>query len=403
MDSTAIPRIVSVDDHVVESPHVFERWLAKRYRDSGPRVVHDAYAAVPGAGTAVYSRARSGPTSDLWIYEDLVKPTPMVSACAGYPEDEYRLGPITFAEMRPGCYDPGARLADMDLNHTAASLCFPTFPRFCGQTFLEAKDKELALACVRAYNDWMIEEWCGDSGGRLIPLCLIPLWDPYLAAIEVRRNAARGCHAVAFCELPANLGLPSIHSSDRHWDPFFTACEETTTVACMHIGSGSKMPTTSADAPDAVLVALTSQNAQQSLADWLLSGVLARFPRLRIAYSESQIGWMPYLMERIDKIYKNSRGWAPVNSSIVELPSSYMAGRVYGCFFDDDFGLAARDVIGLNQIMFETDYPHQDSTWPNSRRLVEEYTQVLTPYELQRILRDNALDMLSIQPSRAVV
>ena len=115
----------------------------------------------------------------------------------------------------------------MDINWVEASLSFPTFPRFCGQTFLEAKDRELAEACVYAYNDWMVEEWCGDSGGRLIPLTLIPLWDADLAAAEVRRNAARGVRAVCFSEIPPHLGLPSIHTG--YWDPFFVACEETQT------------------------------------------------------------------------------------------------------------------------------------------------------------------------------
>ena len=124
----------------------------------------------------------------------------------------------------------------MDANHIEAALCFPTFPRFCGQTFTEAKDKELGLLCVKAYNDWMVEEWCGDSGGRLIPLCLIPLWDAELAAAEVRRNAERGVRAVCFSEIPPFLGLPSVHDPDHYWDPFFRACAETKTIVNMHIG-----------------------------------------------------------------------------------------------------------------------------------------------------------------------
>src|SRR5258708_38376868 len=104
--------------------------------------------------------------------------------------------------MRDVCYDPKARVDDMLVNPVDSSLCFPSFPRFCGQTFLEAKDREVALACVVAYNDWMVEEWCGDSAGRLIPLCLIPLWDATLAAAEVRRNAARGVRAGSFSEIP---------------------------------------------------------------------------------------------------------------------------------------------------------------------------------------------------------
>ena len=150
----------------------------------------------------------------------------------------------------------------MDVNWVEASLCFPTFPRFCGQTFLEAKDRELALLCVQAYNDWMVEEWCAGTGGRLIPLCIIPLWDAEVAAAEVRRNAARGVHAVCFSEIPHHLGLPSIHTD--YWDPFFQACEETDTVVNMHIGSSSQMPATSPDAPAAVQATLSFNNAMAS-------------------------------------------------------------------------------------------------------------------------------------------
>ena len=109
-------------------------------------------------------------------------------AAVGFDRDDMTLSAITYDEMRPGCYEPKARVDDMDLNHVEASLCFPTFPRFCGQTFLEAKDRELAMLCVRAYNDWMVEEWCGDSGGALIPLCIVPLWD---ADARRRRGAAQ--------------------------------------------------------------------------------------------------------------------------------------------------------------------------------------------------------------------
>ena len=121
--------------------------------------------------------------------------------------------------MRPGSFRADDRLSDMDINGVEASQCFPNmFVRFCGQRFLSGKDPDLALLCVRAYNDWMVEEWAGPSGGRLVPLCIVPLWDAELAAEEVERNAARGVRAVCFSELPGNLGLPSIHSG--YWDRF---------------------------------------------------------------------------------------------------------------------------------------------------------------------------------------
>ena len=166
-------------------------------------------------------RTKTAPWCDWWLIEDLQYPLTRLSAAAGYPRDEITVSPITMDDMRKGCWDPKARLEDMDVNHVEASLAFPSFPRFCGQTFIERKDKELADLCVKAYNDWMFDEWCAGTNGRLIPLIIVQLWDPKLAAAEIRRNAARGCHAVTFSEIPPFLGLPSIHDKDGYWDPFF--------------------------------------------------------------------------------------------------------------------------------------------------------------------------------------
>jgi predicted TIM-barrel fold metal-dependent hydrolase len=284
----------------------------------------------------------------------------------------------------------------MDVNYVDASLCFPTFPRFCGQTFLEAKDKDLALLCVQAYNDWLVEEWCAESGGRLIPLCLIPLWDPVLAAAEVRRNAARGVRAVCFSEQPPNLGLPSIHDHNRHWDPFVAACDETGTAICMHSGSGSKMPSTSADAPPAVSSLLTHELAEEGLADWLFSGMLVRYPNLNITFSEGQIGWIPYLLCRADRIWHHNRGWADVSATIPEPPSTYYWGRVYGCFFDDAAGLEAIDKIGPDQVTFETDYPHADGTWPHTKKIAEEQFGHMDQAIIDKIARDNVIRLFSL-------
>lgn len=398
---TELPWVISVDDHVVEPPTVWADRLPAAMRERGPHIVQDRCETIiaPHSKAARYAKGGDGPIVDWWVYEDLLRPIPQVMACAGFPPEALTLAPLPYAEMRPGCWDRDARLADMDLNRTERSLCFPSFPRFAGQTFLDAKDKDVALASVRAYNDWMIEDWCGPTGGRLIPLCLVPLWDPALAGDEVRRNAARGCRAVAFTELPANLGLPSLHDPDRHWDPFLAACDETGTTVNMHIGSGSKMPTTSADAPSGVGIALTSLNAYMAMADWLLSGVMARYPGLKIAFSESQVGWMPFLIERLDSVFTKSKAWADLDPAITDLPSSYVPGRVYGCFFDDMVGVDARHEIGIGQLVFETDYPHQDSTWPNTVEVVAEIAARVTPDELERLVRTNAIEMLDLDPA----
>jgi predicted TIM-barrel fold metal-dependent hydrolase len=395
-----IPRIVSADDHVVEPAGVWVDRLPAKYREIGPRVERRPVKDMTfKGGVFAYEMGDSaddGPLADWWLYEELRWPQTRLSACAGFAPEDIQVVPMVYDEMRPGCYRVPERLDDMDLNHVDASLCFPTFPRFCGQTFLGGRDKDLALLCVQAYNDWMVDEWCGPSGGRLIPLCLIPLWDPHLAAAEVRRNAERGVRAVCFSEQPPNLGLPSIHSADRWWDPFVAACAETGTVICMHSGSGSKMPSTSADAPPAVSSSLTHELAEEGLADWLFSGMLVRHPDVKITFSEGQVGWIPYLLCRADRIWEHNRGWADVSNEIPEPPSTYYRDRVYGCFFDDALGLELIDKIGPDQVTFETDYPHADGTWPHTKKIAEQQFGHMDQAIIDKISRDNVIRLFGL-------
>jgi predicted TIM-barrel fold metal-dependent hydrolase len=210
----------------------------------------------------------------------------------------------------------------------------------------------------------------------------------------VRRNAARGCHAVCFSEIPPHLGLPSIHSG--YWEPLFQACEETNTVVCMHIGSSSRMPATSGDAPVAVAATLSFNNAMASLCDWLFSGILVKHPQLKLAYSEGQIGWLPYCLERADDVWMEHRAWAGVKDIVPEPPSSYFRRQVYGCFFRDRHGLESLASIGVDNVTFETDYPHTDSTWPHTKKVAEEMMQGLSAETVYKIVRGNAIKMLSL-------
>ena len=391
-----LPKIVSVDDHVIEPPDVWQDRLPAKYRDIGPRVERKKVKNLAFNGTTyTFDLADDGIEADFWVYEDLVMPHRRIIAAVGFPPDEVTLTPITYDEMRPGCYEQQARLEDMDVNWVEASLSFPTFPRFCGQTFLEAKDRELAMLCVRAYNDWMVEEWCAGTGGRLVPLTIVPLWDADEAAKEVRRNADRGVHAVCFSEIPYHLGLPSVH--DRpYWEPFWQACEETKTVVCMHIGSSSKMPATSPDAPASVQATLSFNNAMGSLSDFLFSGILVDHPDLKLAYSEGQIGWLPYILERADDVWDVHRGWAFPREQVPEKPSTYYFQSVYGCFFRDEHGIESLHRIGVDNVTFETDYPHSDSTWPDTKRIATEMFAGLDDETIYKIVRGNAIRMLSL-------
>ncbi|MCU1664429.1 MAG: hypothetical protein JWR58_4494 [Pseudonocardia sp.] len=395
-----LPLFISVDDHVVEPPHVWTDRLPRKFADRAPRYERRRVGRTRfEAGSFVTDADDNGTETDVWVFEGVVKPIRRNIASVGLAREEMDLNPISFDEMRPGCFDAVARLQDMDLNHVEASLCFPQMIRFCGQEFSECDDRELGLACIRAYNDWMYEDWCATDRDRLIPLGVVPLWDAKLAAAEIRRNAERGFRSVTFSENPWVLGFPSIHSG--FWDPFFAACAETETAICMHIGSSSKMETVSPDAPPAVGISLSSSNAIASLAEYLFSGILSRWPTLQLGYSESQIGWMPYQLERIDTVWREHRAWNGVMfDAIPQPPSYYYYRQVYGCFFRDYFGVKNLADVGVNNATFEIDYPHTDSTWPESEVLAKDMFRDLSEEEIYKVCRGNAIRLLHLDKDR---
>ena len=346
-----------------------------------------------------------GEWGDAWIYEDKViyvqkkfVAIPKASTPGGdiskFNKTLMTMTATTYDDMRPGCWDPKERKKDFELNWVDGSLPFPTFPRFCGQTFYEADDKELALACVQAYNDWMVEEWCDPAIGVNIPLCIMPLWDVELAATEIKRNAERGVRAVCFSELPTRLNLPSIHTG--YWDPMFDAASETGTTVCMHVGSSSSDPASSADAPAGVGGMVVFNNSMASLGDYLFSGKMAQFPKLKIVYSEGQIGWIPYALERADTVWEQHDAWIHAKRLCPEPPSTYYYGRVFGCFTWDQHGVNSLAEVGEDNICFETDYPHTDTTWPNSKEYCEKILAGVDDDTAYKILRGNAIRMLEL-------
>ncbi len=385
-----LPLIISVDDHVLEPRDLWQQQLPADVRDRGPKVSRERVRLVFEGGHYGFERDdENGQWCDVWKFDDLVMPTGLLHAPAGIPRNEQRNVPAVYEDFRAGTYDKASRLADMAENHVEAAINFPNiFPRFAGQGFAERSDKDLALTCLRIYNDWMTDDWCGgDARGRLIPLTLVPLWDPHLAADEVRRCAAKGSFAIAFSENPSALGLASMYSGA--WDVLWQACEETETTVSMHIGSSSKMPSTSPDAPLATSMSLYAQNAQGSLCDWVFSGTLERFADIKITYAESQVGWMPFQLERMDSVWRDGVGGVDLRVA----PSEQVRGRVYGCVFDDLHGLKCRDDVGLEQILFETDYPHSDGTFPNSRKIARELFAAagMNAEECHAVLRGNAI------------
>jgi hypothetical protein len=370
--------LVSVDDHVVEPPDMFDNHLPARWKDKAPKVI------TKDDGT------------DVWFYEGQELPNIGLNAVSGRPPEEYGIDPTAFSEMRPGCYDIHKRVEDMNANGVLGSMCFPSFPQFCGQLFARTEDKEQALALLQAYNDWHIDEWCGTYPGRFIPLTLPALWDPEVAAAEVRRVAAKGCHAVTFSENPEKLGYPSFHN--EHWDPLWKACSDEGVVVCLHIGSSSQLVITSVEAPINVMITLQPMNIVQAASDVLWSRVLQEFPDLRFALSEGGIGWIPYFLERVDYVYKHHRAWT--GHDLGMLPSELFAERFVTCFIDDAFGLASRRFLNIDMVTWECDYPHSDSTWPDSPELLHAALSAAeaSDEEIDKITHLNAMRIFSYDP-----
>jgi predicted TIM-barrel fold metal-dependent hydrolase len=373
--------LVSVDDHLVEPPGMFRGRLPRALEDRAPRV------------------QRTDDGAEVWVFEDEVLVNIALAAVAGRPREEYGVNPTAFDEMRRGCWDVHARVQDMNANGVLGAMCFPSFPQFCGQLFSRVKDHELALATLRAYNDWHIEEWAGAYPGRFIALGIVPFWDTRLMAEEVYRLADRNVHAVTFSENPYKLGFPSLHSDE--WAPFWGACAETGTVVCMHIGSSSQTPFTSPDAPYDVSIAISPVSLLQTAADLMWAPIFAQFPQLKVALSEGGIGWIPYFLERADWVYDRQHAWTGADLG-GKLPSEVFRQHVITCFIDDRVGLGLRDRIGVDSICWECDYPHSDSTWPRSPEVLWESMRDLPVEDVNRITHANAMRHFSFDAFRHV-
>ncbi|HET9541836.1 MAG TPA: amidohydrolase family protein, partial [Acidimicrobiales bacterium] len=267
---------VSVDDHVVEPPHLFEGRMPAAYADRAPKVI------------------RTDAGDDVWSFEGAMIPNIGLNAVAGRPKEEYGVDPTSYDEMRPGCWDIHERVKDMSAGGILAAMCFPSFPSFSGRLFLTTEDKGLATAVVRAYNDWHIDEWCGTYPERHIPMAIPMLWDPEASAEEIRRVSAKGCHSLTFTENPATLGLPSFHS--EHWDPMWRALVETGTIMNVHLGSSGQLAVTAPDAPMDVMITLQPMNICAAAADLVWSRVFKEYRDLKVALSEGGTGWIPYFL-----------------------------------------------------------------------------------------------------------
>jgi predicted TIM-barrel fold metal-dependent hydrolase len=272
---------------------------------------------------------------------------------------------------------------------------FPSFPGFSGRLFAAAQDKELALAVLRAYNDWHIDEWAAAYPGRIIPMALPILWDADACAAEVRRVAAKGCHSLTFTENPATLGYPSFH--DRYWDPLWRAVCDENVVVSIHLGSSGQLAVTAPDAPVDVMITLQPMNICQAAADLLWSRVIKEFPGIKFALSEGGTGWIPYFLDRVDRTYDMHHLWTGQDFG-GKMPSEVFREHFLTCFISDPVGIKLRDMIGLDNIAWECDYPHSDSSWPSAPEELAAVAAGVPAADLDKITYQNAMRWYSFDP-----
>ena len=360
--------VISVDDHVVEPPHTFEGRLPASLQERAPKIVETAEG------------------HQVWEFEGQHYTQVGMNAVAGRRPETVKLEPFRFDEMRAGCYDVDARVRDMDLNGVWASVNFPSqITGFCGRVFCSTPDRQLGLACIRAWNDWLFEEWYQRHPERIVPLGITYLADPQLAADEIRRNAERGFRSVTLPERPHVIGLPSLWQRD-HWDPIIEACVETDTVISLHVAS-SGIHAFPPGAPTLELGAtLFGQLSLGACAEWLWSGYAVEQPTLKIAMSEGGIGWVARLLDRLDNIVDRSgygRSWQ-------DRPADVLKRNFWFCTIDDPSTIDTRHRIGVENIMIEVDYPHGDSTWPDTQLVIDKAWGHLPAAELRAMCCENA-------------
>lgn len=364
-------KLLSTDDHLIEPPRLWSDRLPARYREAGPRIVEQ-------------SRGEGRAPAEVWVYEDRIYPYIGLNAVAGKRPEEFGLEPTRYDEMIPGCYDPKARIRDMDLDGVWGALCFPSFPGFSGHVFLDGQDRELALLCVQAWNDFVLDEWCATAPGRLIPLVVMPMWDVDACVAEIHRTAAKGAKAISFPENPAPAACPpSIPTTG-------TPCSRRPrrpTCPCACTSAPRASPEDRRGGPFAVTIALFGCNAMFATADLLFSPVLHKHPNLKIGLSEGGIGWIPYLLERADGTWERHRFYQNVNQSV--RPSELFRRHFHGCFIDDRFGVEVRHHVGVDRITWECDYPHSDSYWPKSRAYAAEVLADVPDDEVHKIVELN--------------
>jgi uncharacterized protein len=363
--------IISADSHVSEPGDLWTTRIAAAYRDRAPHM-----------------EAR-GDMGDFMV-ADGISPMPVGLGIAA-PRDpkDIKFFGVKYEEARPGGWDPDARLKDQDIDGVSAEVLYPTLtmPMFA------IPDGGYQHACFQAYNDWLAD-FCRTHPQRLVGIGLISLHDIDAAVSEVARIATLGLRgAMIRGDSPEDCPY-----GDPHYDPLWAALQDHHLPVSLHILTSGKRQSLnpSAQAGSRMAGVMTVIHyIQRSIADMIFNRVFERFPKLKVVSAENDIGWIAHYMGRMDHAYNRHRHWLG-QGPLQMLPSEFFKQNVWATFMDDVAGMATRHLVGVDRLMWASDYPHSDSTWPESQAVLAKHFAGVPDGERRRIIADNARALYGI-------
>jgi uncharacterized protein len=379
--------IIDVDSHWSEQHDLWTSRAPAKYKDLVPQV-----AEVDG--------------KRRWYVDGSIPIAPLGAASVVGPDGSKMLGTsfmkVDVDVVHRASYEPEARVQMLDALGIYAQIVYPNLAGFGNQNFLKVSDPDLRLACVEIYND-AAQEMQERSGQRLFPMALVPWWDIDASVREIRRAKQLGLKGVVTCSNPQDAGMPDLGTDA--WNPFWEVCIEEELPVNFHIGSSQsimdwfgKVPWPSMNGEQKLSVGSANiflGNAQV-IGNLIFTGVPERYPDVKFVSVESGVGWIPFFLEALD--YQMYETAPSIRAKLTMLPSEYFRRQFYGCFWFESAALTHMlDVLGVNNVMFETDFPHPTCLYPKSDERVRKSLESLDAHSRRRVLQDNAAELYKIQ------
>jgi predicted TIM-barrel fold metal-dependent hydrolase len=386
-----INKFVSADDHVQEPPDLWTKRIASQWRDQAPKIVSLE------DGGAAWLWGKNAPRRlgmDVWAGREI--------------KNEKEIETVQWEKVHPATYEPHARLKAMDDDDIQAAVLYPNFARaFVGMwlTDITGENKKLEsefnVACIQAYNDF-IAEFSSTNAKRLIPIGMIPMESIETAVAEMKRMAKKGIRGGL---IPPDPGQGRFWN-DPQFEPIWKTAADLDISVNLHVGAlpGVKLPTTMIDPTQKGINPGTAE-ATSTLQRYctaipvttiLWSGVFDRYPNLKFVAVETDVGWMAYIKERADWVYSNF-GWRwKIAPALKHPPGEYFGRNLFATFQDDKAGVATRHLIGIDTLCWASDFPHPETTWPNTKQNLTRQFEGVPEADVRKLVCENAARLYDI-------